>query len=95
MLPWIMVQPFAASHWALTLGLTATAFDAMKFEEPEMHGLALRLPMRLLNLPISALPSSPSGPSGLSFGEGPFPLRSLQLRSKCLSGKKLNPMNHL
>jgi tellurite resistance protein len=40
LLPWIMVQPFAASYWAFTFGLTAMAFDAMKFVERGMHGLA-------------------------------------------------------
>jgi tellurite resistance protein len=33
MLPWIMAQPFAASYWAFTFGLTAMAYDAMKFVE--------------------------------------------------------------
>ncbi len=33
LLPWIMEQPFAASYWAFTFGLTAIAFDAMIFVE--------------------------------------------------------------
>jgi tellurite resistance protein len=33
MLPWIMEQPFAASYWAFTFGLTAMAFDAMRMVE--------------------------------------------------------------
>jgi tellurite resistance protein len=40
MLPWIMVQPFAVSYWAFTFGLTSMAFDAMKFVERGMDGLA-------------------------------------------------------
>jgi tellurite resistance protein len=43
LLPWIMVQPFAASYWAFTFGLTAMACDAMKFVERGMHGLTLPL----------------------------------------------------
>jgi tellurite resistance protein len=43
MLPWIMVQPFAFSYWAFTFGLTSMAFDAMKFVERGMDGLAPRL----------------------------------------------------
>jgi tellurite resistance protein len=40
MLPWITVQPFGVSYWAFTFGLTSMAFDAMKFVERGMDGLA-------------------------------------------------------
>lgn len=40
LMPWIRVQPFAVSYWAFTFGLTAMAFDAMKFVERGMDGLA-------------------------------------------------------
>jgi tellurite resistance protein len=43
LLPWIMVQPFAASYWAFTFGLTSMAFDAMKFVERGMNGPAVPL----------------------------------------------------
>lgn len=43
MLPWITVQPFAVSYWAFTFGLTAMAFDAMKFVERGAGGMALPL----------------------------------------------------
>jgi tellurite resistance protein len=39
LLPWIMQQPFAASYWAFTFGLTAIAFDAMVFVERGAGGM--------------------------------------------------------
>ena len=39
LLPWIMEQPFAASYWAFTFGLTAIAFDAMIFVERGAGGM--------------------------------------------------------
>jgi tellurite resistance protein len=33
MLPWIVQQSFSPSYWAFTFGLTALAFDAMRFAE--------------------------------------------------------------
>lgn len=40
MLPWIMVQSFSPSYWAFTFGLTAMAFDAMKFVQRGVGGAA-------------------------------------------------------
>jgi len=40
MMPWILVQPFAVSYWAFTFGIISMAFDAMKFVERGMDGLA-------------------------------------------------------
>jgi len=39
LLPWIMKQPFAASYWAFTFGLTAIAFDTMIFVERGASGI--------------------------------------------------------
>lgn len=39
LLPWIMQQPFGASYWAFTFGLTAMAFDAIKFVERGAGGM--------------------------------------------------------
>ena len=39
LLPWIMKQPFGASYWAFTFGLTSIAFDAMIFVERGAGGI--------------------------------------------------------
>ena len=39
LLPWIMEQPFSASYWAFTFGLTALSFDAIKLVERGSEGV--------------------------------------------------------
>jgi tellurite resistance protein len=39
LLPWIMQQPFGASYWAFTFGLTALSFDAIRLVERGSGGV--------------------------------------------------------
>ena len=48
LLPWIMEQPFGASYWAFTFGLTALAFDAIVFVERGASGFFVPLSILLL-----------------------------------------------
>ncbi|MCX6461511.1 MAG: dicarboxylate transporter/tellurite-resistance protein TehA [Actinobacteria bacterium] len=38
LLPWVMKQPFTASYWAFSFGITAIAFDAIVFVIRGAHG---------------------------------------------------------
>lgn len=58
LLPWIMEQPFAASYWAFTFGLTAMAFDGLRFVERGADGLMLPLAyvlFALANISVAAI----------------------------------------
>jgi tellurite resistance protein len=58
LLPWIARQPFAASYWAFSFGLTALAVDAVRFAARAPDGpMALVAPyvFGLVNLAIGAI----------------------------------------
>ncbi len=74
LLPWVMKQPFAASYWAFSFGLTALAADLIRMAARGEQGILSVLAMPLLWLVTAAIALLAAGTLVLLFRGKLFPL---------------------
>ncbi len=74
LLPWVMKQPFAASYWAFSFGLTALATDLIRMVARGEQGILSTLAMPLLWLVTAAIALLAAGTIVLLFRGKLFPL---------------------
>jgi tellurite resistance protein len=74
LLPWVMKQPFAASYWAFSFGLTALATDLIRMVDRGEQGILSTLAMPLLWLVTAAIALLAAGTIVLLFRGKLFPL---------------------